>query len=64
MELRRAGGVGFTEDIMGGSRLEPDSNVAGTDVGSLVVSARARFFGLLEVFGETERCPNWEEDGE
>lgn len=44
--------------------MEPDSNVAGTDVGSLVVSARARFFGLLEGFGETERCPNWEEDGE
>lgn len=48
MELRRAGGDGFMDGIMGGSWLEPDSNVAGMTADSAddAVSANVRFFGL------------------
>lgn len=46
--------------MMGGSWLEPDSNVVGTEAVSVddVVSARVRFFALPEVLGEIERRPN------
>ena len=59
MELRRAGGGGFTDDIMGGSWLEPDSNVAGMTADSAddAVSANVRFFGLG--LGEASRWSNW-----
>lgn len=60
IELRRPGGEGLAVDMMGGSWLEPDSNVVGTEAVSVddVVSARVRFFALPEVLGEIERRPN------
>lgn len=66
MELRRVGGDGFTEDIIGGSWFDPDSNVVGMGAESTedAVSAKVRFFGLPEGLGETERRLNWEEAGE
>lgn len=55
IELRRAGGVWFRDDIIGGSWLEPDSKVVGmaADSADNAVSANVRFFGLG--LGDTER---------
>jgi len=48
MEFKRAGGAGFDDDMMGGSWLEPCSNVVGMEGESVddTVSAMDRFFGL------------------
>lgn len=64
MELRRVGGDGLTEDMIGGSWFDPDSNVVGIDAESPDDSASVRFFGLPEGLGETERRSNCEEAGE
>lgn len=57
MELRRPGGEGFVDDMIGGSWFDPDSKVVGTASASADVSARVRFLGLGWL-GEIDRRPN------
>ena len=64
MELRRVGGDWLTEDTIGGSWFDPDSNVGGMGAELTDDSARVRFFGLPDGLGETERRSNCEEAGE
>ena len=56
IELRRPGGVGLVEDIMGGNWFEPAPSMAGG--GPSDVSANVRFLGSARELGDADRRAN------